>query len=394
MWPDVPVAAWRQGLEVVAHVTSRALGTPAAGVPIHVELPASGLPGFGVAVFTSGMGPLMGHWLEEGTLEAEEPVRKLLAEHLRHGRARATRMRTLLERIAAGFDEHDLPMTLLKGSHTGETYFPEPGTRPLHDVDIAVPRDRFEVAERVLADMGFTKTGSQPGPIRSDWSEPADRRLPVSLALTHEHSPLSVDLHGSHRRKLFGIRTLDLSPSREDLVLRSDLPGQVHAVDGPLLALTVATHASEDLEGMQILRLVELCLIRRTWAGAPVYGPEALERARALGALRFTYPALALTERLVPGTVDPDYLDAAATDAPRRMHRIVDGLSPASGQRIAHHTLAERFMAAKGPLELLRRTAHLLVPTSTGFSLGRLTRLYKERWFRLRRGTVRVGEPG
>ena len=46
----------------------------------------------GVACYTSGVGPLLGFWLEQGGIAASPQVSAVLERHLRHNRLRMDRL--------------------------------------------------------------------------------------------------------------------------------------------------------------------------------------------------------------------------------------------------------------------------------------------------------------
>ena len=209
---------------------------------------------------------------------------------------------------------------------------------------------------------------------------------PRSLDLCHADNPIAVDLHASLARDFYGVRTITPEPlHRGDTEPLVGFAPETRNLVGPTLLLTLAAHASEDLHNLQMLRLVELALIARAGDREALWA-SALERGRAIGAMRFTYPAVALTERLLPGSVSRAYLDAARRDAPSRMRRVVDRLTPATAQRLEGLTLEERLMWARGPREIGARLLHMILPASAGGSARRLTGIYVERLFRLVRG--------
>ena len=386
VWPDVPIPTWRTALEAIAEATSRVLssGTVASASPPSLTLPAGvDAQALGVAAFTSGMGPLLGRWVEEGRLAASMEVAALLDLHLRHGRLRAARAGSMLQDVCTRLEAGDVPVALLKGIQTGTLYFPEPGTRPATDVDLVVPEKVIGKAEAVLEAAGYRKMESWRDPIRSEWMPPNGSTRVPSLEVWHADGPLNVDLHAGFTRQISGLRTLDLAPkSRDDTVQFADLPGRPRGLAPPLLVLTLAAHASEYLEGLKLVRMVELALISRAAGPDGVFNERLLERAHSLDALRFVYPAVAMTDRLVPGTVGRAFLEAARADAPARMIQIVDRLTPGSAQGVKGRGVAELFMAARGPIEHLRRLTHLVLPLlSTDLSPGRIAAFYARRWF-------------
>src|SRR5687767_14202293 len=67
-WPEIPVERWAAGRRDIVRVTRDVLaGRPAALDP-RGEIGAEAL---GIAAFTLGMGPLLGHWIGTGALDAE-----------------------------------------------------------------------------------------------------------------------------------------------------------------------------------------------------------------------------------------------------------------------------------------------------------------------------------
>ena len=86
LWPDVLIADWRRALKAIEQAAGAVLaGRSAArlcGEPAAV----------GLAGYTSGMGPLLGLWIEQGSLSADGFVAALMERHLEHNRLRARRM--------------------------------------------------------------------------------------------------------------------------------------------------------------------------------------------------------------------------------------------------------------------------------------------------------------
>jgi hypothetical protein len=157
----------------------------------------------------------------------------------------------------------------------------------------------------------------------------------------------------------------------------------------PALALHLATHASEGLHGLTLVRLVELALVMRgdTAAGA-LRWEELLDAAEEAGALRFAFPAMELCERLLPGTVPGAVLERFERAATPAMRRVLARLSPATAQRLERLSLEERMMWAGTTGERARRVAHAIWPAPAGRSVAELGRIYRRRVWGVVRGRV------
>ncbi|HET9984850.1 MAG TPA: nucleotidyltransferase family protein [Longimicrobiales bacterium] len=389
LWPEVSPAAWRAALADVERATSHVLAGEAGPALLPPRAEAA-LPALGVAAYTSGMGPLLGHWLEAGRLAADPPAAALLRLHLRHARVRAERVGAALGRVVGVLAAVGADPIVLKGGHTAWTYFPEPAARPLADVDVAVRPARLAAAERALRDAGYRPGPAQRRPYRREWRPPdAPTRL-RTLWLSHADDPYGVDLHASLDRNFFGVRAV-----RFDRVVAAAglAPGPAGPAAGarvlaqPALAALLAVHAGEGLHQLSLVRLVELVLVLRRDAAAGALSWEALLAVLAeAGGLRFAYPALELAERLAPGTVPPAARERLGADATPAMRRVVARLTPATAQRLDGLSLEERFMWAGTPGERLRRGAHAVWPASAGLSIPRLAGIYGRRaWWLLRR---------
>lgn len=389
LWPDVPIHAWRASLGELERITSRVLTDP--GAAPRLTLPSDVSTGaLGIAAFTSGLGPLLGHWVEEGMVEAPREAGRLLRLHLRHGRLRWERMRDGLHQAMEALGAAHVPVTVLKGMHTAQAYFPDPGTRPCADVDLLVTRDDLPAAVEALGAAGYLQIRCQDRPPRVELQPPDRPQQLRSLALTHADSGWAIDLHASLERDFFGIRRVCPLPEDPQEHLRwAGLHPAARTLPQPLLTAFLALHTSEGLHNLTLLRLVELVLVIRSDVEKGTLEWGALrEHLEESGGLRFTAPALQLAERLVPGTLDPAFLGRVHAATPPRMARILSGLRPSSAQRLHGLSLDERFLWAVGPVEHLRRVLYMLWPGWMRRSAGRVARLYLERAWRLVRGRV------
>jgi hypothetical protein len=74
--------------------------------------------------------------------------------YLRHRHANQVRTRVLRDVLAA-YDAAGIQALVLKGAVLSHLVYPEPGLRPMSDLDILVPTFDLWQAQRLLADLGF-----------------------------------------------------------------------------------------------------------------------------------------------------------------------------------------------------------------------------------------------
>lgn len=345
-----------------------------------------------LAAYTSGLGPWLGWHVEQGRQAADDAAARQLAVHLRHGRARWTRLSAALATTLRVLTDAGIEVTVFKGAHTAHRLFAEPGLRPMADLDVLVPRADIERAEGALADAGYEEnaTSRMLRPRRSEW-RPAGAPVELrTLMFVHEADPYAIDLHGTLDIDFFGIRTVAFgAPGPAQTEPAPWLGPRVTVLRQPLLAAQHAVHASHGLHGLTMIRLVELTHMLRQDMRAAGDWSALSDLLAAHDGARFAYPALALTEQLAPGTVEPRLLQQCAAAAPPRLRAVLSRLRPSTAQRIDQFALEERFMWAAGPIEHIRRVGNMLLPTGTAGSLRQLHALYANRAFRLlRRGVT------
>src|SRR5581483_5708570 len=145
LWPEVRVDDWSAAM---AHLSTAASGILAGR---RAALPPSEPMVLSLACYTSGVGPLLGFWLETGQLTAADDANELLALHFEHARRRAKLVEVQSREVATALADCGVPVVVLKGGHTAYSYFPDPATRPSSDLDLLVPRDSAAQAEVALA---------------------------------------------------------------------------------------------------------------------------------------------------------------------------------------------------------------------------------------------------
>jgi hypothetical protein len=296
-----------------------------------------------IAAFAAGMGPLLGYWIETGRLAASDATAEALADHLDHGRRRAERLRNELEVLLQRFSSQGVSVTLIKGMHTAWVYFPEPGTRPVADIDLLIEPDTLPAIHGVLSDLGFARVGRVRE--RETWKAPGSH-VPASLELTHCDNPWEVDLHLSLDRRMVGGVTASLGPVRpDDLCPWPVGPVGVQVLAQPLLAAFHALHASNHFEITSLLRLFELAqMVRADVEHATLDWTALARRLEDSDASGFAFPSLELVEKLVPGTLDPGFRARVREATPAAVRHFVDRTDPASAMQLFRRSIEAKLM--------------------------------------------------
>lgn len=382
LWPEIAIEAWRNALVLVAEITRHALaGRPAPRA-------AAGDPAaFGLACYTSGMGPLLAWWHDQGLLGASPDIASLLDLHWRHNRARHRRLTAVSTDIVQRLEAARIPVVVLKGLHTATAYFPADGTRPMADIDLLVAETDAAAAADVISAAGLAP-GAR-GRRETHWLPLSGHAQLRTLLFVHEDDPWSIDLHHSLDQFVAAGARLARFDAAAPLRHAARLPGLPAAMglDQPLLLLHLAAHAGGGLHNLTLLRLAELYLvIRQDEAAGRLSWQELVETGTAIDALGYAYPALKLCEALMPGTVPHEVLDRCAAAAPARVVRIVERLTPATAQRVERSSIAEHFMWTTGWVGTMRQLATDLAPATRSWRAA--LSIYERRTWQVLRGRV------
>jgi len=149
-----------------------------------------------------GLGPLLYWHLKAAGIAPPLGVkRQLQGLYLRHRHANQIRSQALAE-ILSAFAQADIPARVLKGAALAWLIYPEPGLRPMRDIDILVPANQAREAQQILQRLGFNAPLPDPAqPLPDKHLALASRRddgLQVSVELHHNlchaFEPLSVTM--------------------------------------------------------------------------------------------------------------------------------------------------------------------------------------------------------
>jgi hypothetical protein len=380
LWPEVSVDSWSAAAANVSDAASAILAGQTATLVADDPLALS------LACYTSGMGPLLGWWMERGTLAAAGETGALLALHLRHSRDRAKRVEGQSRAVVALLTQSGVSVIVLKGGHMAQVYFPDPATRPASDFDLLVPASQADTAEVVLATNGLRCAGRNA--VESTWAYPESGHEPRSLWLVHADNPWSIDLHSSlNFRASPGAPTVCLDCA--DPFSNPEpwpLDSAAGALRQPVQLLHLAVHASGGLHSLTLLRMVEIILaIRTDTENGRLSWDEFLEMAERTNGLGAAYPALAMCNMLAPGTIIEPVIRRSSQSAGSRARRIVSQLTPATAHRVHRASIAEHFMWVSGAKGWARQLCADVAPRGSGHSMRSI---YEARLYRLLRGNI------
>jgi hypothetical protein len=249
----------------------------------------------------------------------------------------------------------------LKGSLLATRYYPEPGLRPMNDLDLLVQPEDEPRAIAALAGLGYQ-------PLMRGWkhlelARPDGRGPTVAFDGEHPDNPRSLDLHTCLREQFWSIH-YDLTEHAWSDSSQGQLVGQPARLMRPALLLHhLAVHASCDMiaRRVRLLHLQDLALVAAQVDPAGWEG--IIAHARSRREERFVYPALALASRYFPA-VPGLALEALRPGVPRALLTYLDSadLDQHSFCNAAPTTAAEKLRWFRPGAERARALRHMIVP--------------------------------
>jgi hypothetical protein len=166
-----------------------------------------------------GLGPLVyTHLKAADALTPSQTMREIKALFLRHRHANAVRGEALAE-ILDAFQSEEIESLFLKGAALAYLVYPQPGLRPMRDMDILVKKTDIQSALSSLEELGYSTEA---------WAEnniPQDHHHIPGVARKAGGLTLSVEIH----HDLFPETRYYKSRQFDDLI-DSAIPFQVHGV--------------------------------------------------------------------------------------------------------------------------------------------------------------------
>ena len=384
LWPGLDADVLQRAADAIGAAVAAVLGGERATLPWDCTGPDTNrrARALGVAALLTGVGPLLGAWLEHGTLTADEPVARVLARHLAHGHARMARVRAGALPVLARMEAAGLSPGVIKGLHTAHEYFPEPGARPTADVDVVVAPEHVPRAMQVLREAGFVSEYATASGSKSEWMPPGHDGVVRSHELWHAGNPWTLDLHdGLNFAAIMQNVRMRQTPAFAE-VLRVD-GVSLRVCDPNELISVLSTHGSTEIYSQRLLRLVELTLVIRRAQSLGRLDWRAVDASLAgRGTRRFAYPLLTLVEQLAPGTVPAATLAPLRAHTTRRIRDVTSRFTPTSPILDERFSLSERLLWASGVRATVRRFWRMISPLE-GVPLRARWLVYRHRASRL-----------
>jgi len=150
-----------------------------------------------------GLAPLLYVHLRQAGVTIPQPVkRELQALYLRHQHANRVRLQ-LLQEIVTMFQSANIQALVLKGAALSLLVYPQPGLRPMRDLDILVKKSAARKAQSLLADLGFSAPLPPENSLPDKHLETASQQrdgLTMSVEIHHNlfnaYYPVSLDIEG------------------------------------------------------------------------------------------------------------------------------------------------------------------------------------------------------
>jgi hypothetical protein len=265
-------------------------------------------------------------------LAPDDPLRRLIVGIYRHAWGRNQLLIRAARPVFDALHERSVPVIALKGAALFGYYGGDWGARPMYDVDVAVPHDRFDAAAAILAAGGWVpQLGATPAWVRSrglrrrngwGYDAPSDARLDL-----HWHV-----LNGS------------LGPRADDDFWAASVPLELaglaarslHPAD---LLLHVVDHGTRDGDSADVQWVADATMILRA-AGADVLADRLRDQARRHSLLGRVRDCLGTVAELLDESVAAEVRDRLDRARPRRIETAITSSRPSRFGRAPSRQLA------------------------------------------------------
>ncbi|HXO21998.1 MAG TPA: nucleotidyltransferase family protein [Thermoanaerobaculia bacterium] len=247
-----------------------------------------------------GVAPLLGARMTRLGAWGDHPFALWAADQLAANRLRIARMQAELAEVLAAFDAAGVPVMPLKGAVLAALVYPDPGERPMADLDLLLHVGDLLRGEEILAGLAYDKVFT--GWKHVKFSRPGNREI-VDPDREHPDNPRVLEVHPRCQERLRE-ETVDLT----DRLWAAARPGEILGTRAWLpsaetLWLHLLIHATHHvlMNRFRLTQLVDLVRLRPFLSGPAdlLAAIQAIEGTAGLGA-RAVYAPLALAQRYFP----------------------------------------------------------------------------------------------
>lgn len=280
----------------------------------------------------------------------------LFAENL-HGGARAGRLLETLSGTIYTLRAAGVEVVALKGAALAFFHYPDPGLRPMGDLDLLL-RDPRDLARATVALTGAGWRALFDTPRHRVFAREDEH---VSRPATEDpDNPIRLEIHTSFRLPVLG-RVYDASAELRSGAATRDLDGvEVSIAAGPSLVRHLLFHAAEDFAGRGI-RGIQAYDFRLLARASGKLNPEISSNEEERDAAPLLFAAEAI-ERLFPNTFEEVFLKSLGGGVSDTLRERASRVPPLRYTRPARGWTRTLLTLIEGPLPKARFLAHTLFP--------------------------------
>lgn len=285
-----------------------------------------------VTAIALGLAPLL-HWrLSQAGVSPPPLVMAKLAltrqAHERRNRDVAGQLDEILAECAA----EKIDVVVLKGALLAAMAYPEPGLRPMNDIDLLFRPSDLARAGRLLERLGYEgrhkSAGTGPGITKhlSTYRRPGPEAATPNPYLS-AGGERTVEPHGSLEESWFGLK-VDITPGVWERVVPVSLNGQpALRLSTPDTLVHLAVHAAFHviMASAVFVQLYDVGRVMATWA-AELDWSRLVSLARAVRAEPFVYAGLCWAGKVYGTPIPAESLAALRQNCPPGLADYIDGL--------------------------------------------------------------------
>ena len=234
-----------------------------------------------------GLTGLVYHAWKEGQRPANVPIQlfgQQGAVFLRNQQRFSTIQTELITRIAPALEEAGLKMIIMKGADLAGSLYPQPGLRPMVDLDCLVRQSALSPATAVLSALGYVE-------VRNHMIQPRRGFQELHVVMRLPNTPQSIRLELHHallnaRRNFFELNIewffSQTKPFGSSLLIENNAPTDsllTFTASAHLLHLAVHLMMAHGAGGSNLLHFYDIHLLLDRW-GSQINWKELLAAAR------------------------------------------------------------------------------------------------------------------